>query len=313
MGTVLSTITVPSTVGGVSAGVSAASILGAARTVNLAGLQSGDTLDLQGANEDTSAKYALVKRFTYGGSVAQEITLLPSENSQYYRVKRVALATGNAGTGRTVVIAGDLGLDLGLDGSNTPLVTDVWTNPVASNAAGLKASVTNSVSAVTVLAAALTSGAGGTGALSTYPRNVTFTVGVSTNGPASVVITGTDINDNALSETVSSLNTIALHQGVKAFKTIVSLVFAGASVADGTTITIGFGKVFGLSAPVKNRAGTTAATCNVLQEIFADLGHSGTGITGTFNTVALGAPNGTYSPASAPNGALDYAVTYERV
>lgn len=306
MGTVLSTITVPSTVGGVSAGVSAATLKGAYRTVNLAGMVAGDTVDLEGANEDTSAKYAQVRRFSYNGNVAQEITLLPSECSQWYRIKRIQLPSGTYGASRFVTIAGDALADT----TNDPLVTDVWTDPVAPATEGLEAAVPTVMTAVTVTSFL----AGGVAALLAYPRNVTFITGgaTATHAPASAVISGTDINDNVLTETKTGLNGgAATYQCVKAFKTITSVVYAAATGID-ATIGIGFGKVFGLSQPVKNRAGTTAATCNVLQEIFGSAGHSGTGITGTFNTVALAPPNGTYAPVADPDAAKDYAVTYER-
>ncbi len=181
--------------------------------------------------------------------------------------------------------------------------TDEWTDPAAAAAAGLKVATATSVAVQTVLTAGLL--APGIAALLAYPRNVTFTTagGTAADAPATVVITGTDIADAALTETVTLAQTATIASGVKAFKTITSIVYAAGDGAGGT-IAIGFGQVFGLSKKAKSRAGRVA----VIQEVAA----GSVVTTGTFVAAATAPPYGTYSPSTAPNAANDYAVTYER-
>jgi len=178
-----------------------------------------------------------------------------------------------------------------------------YTNPVAPDNAGLLALTASSVAVQTKLAAALL--AGGKAALLAFPRNVTFTTdaaGTPSDAPATALITGTDINDAVLTETVTISQIAGTAQGVKAFKTIVSIVYAAGDGA-GALISIGFGKKFGLTSPVKFRAGTLRP----LQEIA--IGAVVT--TGTFASAATSPPNGTYSPSADPDGANDYAAYYE--
>ncbi len=135
MGIVLAEITVPPTVGGVSAGVDASTLAGTARTINFAGLETGDTISLEGANENTAAKFAEVKRVSFSGSAAVELTL-PAENSQWYRVKRIAKTT-SSGTGRTVTISGSVSA-VGADASEiayVPTTPGDWVLPLPTTVA----------------------------------------------------------------------------------------------------------------------------------------------------------------------------------
>jgi hypothetical protein len=180
-----------------------------------------------------------------------------------------------------------------------------WVNPAASDVAGLLiATATAAVGVVqTVLAAALI-GAGKT-ALAAFPRNVTFTTaGVDpTHAPASVVITGTDINNAVLVESLVLSQSATTDQGVKAFKTLVSIVY-GAGVDTDATVSIGFGKKFGLSRPLVLRAGSTKA----IQEIAI----TAVVTTGTLVLPVTSPPNGTYAPSANPNGTTDdFAIYYE--
>lgn len=179
---------------------------------------------------------------------------------------------------------------------------DEWTDPAAVLTTALLAATATTVAAQTVLAAALT--AGGVAAILLYPRNITFTTGgTATDAPASVVITGTDINNAALTETLVLSQSAGTDQGVKAFKTIVSIVY-GAGVGTGGTVAIGIGKKFGLSKPVKYRAG-------VLKPI-QEIAIGAVVTTGTFTSAATSPPNGTYSPSANPNGSTDdFGIYYE--
>ena len=137
------------------------------------------------------------------------------------------------------------------------LAVEEFTNPVASDPAGLLVATTTSVAIQQKLAAALL--APGKAALAAFPRNITFTTGAGTSAdaPANAVIVGTDVDDKPLTETVVLAQTNTIAEGVKAFKTIVSITYAAGDGA-GTTVSIGFGKKFGLRRPIKVRAGAKA-------------------------------------------------------
>jgi hypothetical protein len=180
-------------------------------------------------------------------------------------------------------------------------ICDEWTDASAVSTTALKAATTFTTDPQTILAAALTS-SGGTAALAAYPRNVTFTGGGTTGHcPTQVVITGTDINDDSLSETLALSS--GSGTGVKAFKTIVSFVFTGATSNDGT-VACGIGKKFGLSRPIKQRIG--------LPHVIQELAINAVVTTGTYVAAATSPPNGTYAPSANPDGSNDYALTYEQ-
>lgn len=185
--------------------------------------------------------------------------------------------------------------------ASSPFVVDEWTNPAAAAAAGLKAATATVASPVTVSSFL----AGGVAALLAYPRNLTFTTagGTPSDAPATALVTGTDINNDALTETVTLAQTATIANGVKAFKTVTSVEYPAADGTD-ATVSIGFGSVFGLSMPIQSRAGRLA----VIQEVAV-----GTVVTtGTFVNNTTSPPNGSYAPATAPDGSRDYAVTYEQ-
>lgn len=184
-----------------------------------------------------------------------------------------------------------------------PEYVQEFTDPAAAAAAGLKAATAMTVSPLTILTASLL--APGIAALLAYPRNLTFTTagGTAADAPATVLITGTDINDAALTETVSLAQTATIAAGVKCFKTVTSLAFAAAD-GTGATVAIGFGAVFGLAKKAKVRAGGVA----VKQEIAVGVPVA----TGTFVIPATSPPNGSYAPSTAPDASRDYAIYFER-
>lgn len=184
-----------------------------------------------------------------------------------------------------------------------PLYVQEWTNAAAVSTTALKAATATTVAPQTILAAALLTQ--GKTDLATYPRNITFTSGGSdaTHAPASVVITGTDIDDAALTETVTLSQTAGTDLGVKAFKTITSIVYGAAGGTD-ATVAIGLGGKLGLAKKAKTRGGIVM----VVQEIAA----GALATNGTFVVASTGLPYGTYAPNSAPDGSRDYAVIFER-
>lgn len=180
---------------------------------------------------------------------------------------------------------------------------DEWTNALAADATGLKTATATQVAPLTILAAAMI--AGGLAELAARPRNLTFTTGgTAANAPASVVITGTDIDGTALTETLALSQSAGIDLGVKAFKTVTSVVY-GAAADAAATVSIGFGDLLGLSKSIKSRAGRLA----VIQEVAV-----GSVVTnGALVAPATSPPHGTYSPNAAPDGAKDYSLTYEQV
>lgn len=177
-----------------------------------------------------------------------------------------------------------------------------WTNPAATSTTALKTATATVASTVTLEAADLLTG--GKTALAAYPRNITFTTagGTAADAPATALITGTDIDDEAQTETVTLSQSAATAVGTKAFKTITTIDYPAAD-GTGATVAIGIGSVFGLSKKPKVRAGAVA----VVKEYAA-----GAIVTnGTFVDATTSPPYGTYAPNSAPNGTNDYAVRYE--
>jgi hypothetical protein len=115
-------------------------------------------------------------------------------------------------------------------------------------------------------------------------------------------VTGTDIDGNALTETITVAQTAAQAVGVKAFATVTQIDFPA---ADGTAalLEVGIGNAIGLAKPIKSRAGLAA----LILEIEA----GSVVTTGVVADAATGAPKGTYTPSTVPDAANDYAVYYE--
>jgi hypothetical protein len=182
--------------------------------------------------------------------------------------------------------------------------TDEFTDPLASAAAGLKAATATVASIVTLTAADLLTA--GKNELLARPRNITFTTagGTAADAPANAVIVGTDINGDALTETVTLAQTATIAEGVKAFRTITTITYPAADGA-GATVAIGYGNKFGLRRKAKTRAGAV----NRGTEIAA-----GSVVTnGTLVVAETSPPNGTYTPNTVPNGSNDYSIEYESV
>lgn len=156
--------------------------------------------------------------------------------------------------------------------SQVGFVVEEYTNlpgTATPGAAVLKAATATVAAPVTVLPAALL--AAGLAMLAKHPRQLTFTTagGTAADVPANVVITGTDMNGVAQSETLALSQTAAAVTSVKAYKTIVSLVYPA---ADGTggTIAIGIGTAFVSPATATVKAPVTVQGVNLVQTSFAD-------------------------------------------
>lgn len=181
-------------------------------------------------------------------------------------------------------------------------VVDELTNPLAAAAAGLKAATATVTSTVSLTAADLLTA--GKDELAARPRNITFTTAGVTpaNAPATATVTGTDVNGDAITETITLAQTATIAEGAKAFKTITAIDYPA---GDGTaaTVSIGYGNKFGLSRKARTRAGAVMRGTEI---------SAGSVVTnGTLVVAATGLPNGTYTPNTAPDGANDYAIAYE--
>lgn len=120
----------------------------------------------------------------------------------------------------------------------------------ATSAAGLKAATATVASVVTVLAADLLTA--GKAVLAANPRKVTFATAGATpaDAPANVVITGTDVNDAVISETLSLAQTAATVTSVNRYKTITSLVYPAAD-GTGATIAVGYTESAAFAQPFR--------------------------------------------------------------
>ena len=116
-------------------------------------------------------------------------------------------------------------------------------------------------------------------------RNVVATITAVTGNdtPGSILITGTDANDQPLTETLA-LVAGGTATGVKAFKTVTSIVQSGWVINTGNdTIVIGTGNLVGLPAAVRTSPAITAST----QIFLVLLGTAPVAITATFDATEL--------------------------
>ncbi len=112
------------------------------------------------------------------------------------------------------------------------------TAPIAASTTNILAATTCANGSTTTLTTFL--------AQPDFARNIQVTVALGGGNPLAgdVVITGTDINGQALTETIA-VTTAATYQSTKAFKTISSIVIpARAQASD--TVAVGVGAKFGL-------------------------------------------------------------------
>lgn len=124
----------------------------------------------------------------------------------------------------------------------------------------------------------------------TIPRNITVThTAVSTADTlGTIVVVGTDADDNALTETITPLNgTIA--SGTKAFKTVTSVTGAGWVTAAGAdSIVVGFGTLVGLPVVLPDATNTALTTLSTTVAASATTG-------GTLATSTVDASGGTFN------------------
>lgn len=183
------------------------------------------------------------------------------------------------------------------------LTVEEFTNPAAGGAALLQAATATVAAPVTVAHSQLL--AGGLAVLAQYPRTLIFTTGGTTpaDAPATVTVTGKDINGAAQSETLNLAQTAAAVETVKAYVDDDLTVSYPSADGTGATVAIGIGAKLGLGKKLKTRAGAVS----IIKEHAA-----GTVVTnGVLTTAETSAPNGLYAPNAAPNGTNDYSLMYE--
>lgn len=128
-----------------------------------------------------------------------------------------------------------------------------------------------------------------------YARNITATSGGTAADikAVQVIITGTDIGGNVITETlpIFTVNTATTVVGAKAFKTVTSIAIP-AHDGTGATTAIGFGDVLGLPDKLAHNTLLRTFLANVLEATAATVTTSTTALSG--NTIDLNsALNGT--------------------
>lgn len=182
--------------------------------------------------------------------------------------------------------------------ANAAIAVEEFTAPAAAGAALISTAAASQVAAgrsATLLALA---------ANISPPRPISVTTAGVTpaDAPATAVVTGKDINGNAMTETLNIPQTATTATGSKCFASVSSIVEAA---GDGTaaTMSYGIGAPIGLGKPLKTRAGFTGPV--------REIANGAVVTNGVFVAASTASPNGSYAPNSAANGALNYCLYYE--
>jgi hypothetical protein len=141
------------------------------------------------------------------------------------------------------------------------------------------------------------------------PRNISA---LTTHGSSivamTIVVTGLDVYENVMSETitVAATGTSATDAGLKAFKWVRSIAITAAADAEANTCSVGFGDVLGLPVHLPSAA-----------LVLADMEDGAVVTDGTFvaglapgtaSTATTADIRGTVDPNSACNGALEFSL-----
>lgn len=183
------------------------------------------------------------------------------------------------------------------------ITVEEFTNPPAALANGILLATASSVAVQSIGPASMV-GAPATEFVLPFPRPITVTTAGVTpaNAPANVVITGKDVDGNAMTETIAVPQTATVASGVKCFKSV-SLITTTAGDGTGATMAIGWDAPIGLTLSPQPRAGATLMVREIAVGALVT--------TGAISAAGTNAPHGMYTPASAANGSQDYAIFYE--
>lgn len=183
------------------------------------------------------------------------------------------------------------------------ITLEEYTNPVAASTGGILAPTACSVAIQSIGPSGMV-GAPATAFVLPYPRPLSVTTAGNTpaHAPANVTIAGTDVDGNALTETIAVPQTATTQAGTKCFKTVTSIV---TTAGDGTdaTMAVGWGAGLGLYKNPKARAGATL--------LIREIAVGALVTTGSISSAATNAPHGMYTPSDAPDAARDYCIFYE--
>lgn len=177
-----------------------------------------------------------------------------------------------------------------------PMTVDEFTNPVAASTNAIKTAVATVATPVSYTGAAL-NGTLGSGTMP-IPRNVTATVagGTPAHAPATATFTGL-YNGKTQTDTINLNQAGGTVAGTKPFDKVTQISMPAGDGVD-ATVAFGFGTGLGVELKPKARAGGAIL-------VVADAMDGSILTTGALNV------NGLYTPATAPDGAHDYAVWYE--
>lgn len=183
------------------------------------------------------------------------------------------------------------------------ITVEEFTNPPAASAAGILAATASSVAVQSIGPASMV-GAPATEFVLPFARPITVTTagGTAADAPASVTITGKDIDGNAMTETIAVPQTATVQAGVKCFKSV-SLITTTAGDGTGATMAIGWDAPLGLTLSPQPRAGATLLVREIAVGALVT--------TGAISSATTNAPHGMYTPADAANGTRDFAIFYE--
>lgn len=163
-----------------------------------------------------------------------------------------------------------------------------WTDPDAPSATAVHAAVTLGAAAQDV-----TSGITNPD----FPRNVTVK-GNASGIAGNVVITGTNIRDEAITETIA-LDAANEVQGNKAFKTVTNINFPAKTNGSGDTVSVGIGKKMGLDRKMVGDEHILATVDGVKETTAPTVAYSSSAI-----------ESNTLSPNTAPNASRDLVAVY---
>jgi hypothetical protein len=167
-----------------------------------------------------------------------------------------------------------------------------WTAPAATSNTAVHAAINQPASGTTVVTTSITN--------PDFPRNL-IAKGNQSTCTGNVVIAGTDIRGNAITETIAASGTSG-EAGNKAFATVTSITIP-AQGASGDTLSIGIGVKLGLDRNLLDQSVLDGYADGVREATFPTVAASGTVSTASISS-------NTVSFNTAPNGSHNFSVYF---